>query len=88
VADDLLSTVIEAAGGQKLWDTLRGLTVDLSVGGPISAMKRWPAGATFDQTVELDTVGDQIEFAPFTRPDWRMAFEEDTDTVVVAKRNR
>jgi hypothetical protein len=27
VTDDLLSTAIEAAGGQKLWNTLRGLTV-------------------------------------------------------------
>jgi len=34
VTDDLLSTDIEAAGGQTPWNTLGGLTVDLSIGGP------------------------------------------------------
>jgi hypothetical protein len=29
VTDDLVATAIEAASGQKLWNTLRGLTVDL-----------------------------------------------------------
>jgi hypothetical protein len=85
VTDDLLSTAIEAAGGQKLWNTLRGLTVDLSVGGPIWAMKGWPAGVTFDQTVTLDTVDERIEFSPFTRPDWRMTFEAAADTVSLQK---
>jgi hypothetical protein len=44
VNDNLVATAAEAAGGQKLWDTLRGLTVDLSVGGPPWAMvsKRSP----------------------------------------------
>jgi hypothetical protein len=83
VTDDLLSTAIDAAGGQKLWDTLRGLTLDLSVGGPIWAMKGWPAGTTFDQTITLDTVDEHIDFAPFTRPDRRMTFDADTDTVAL-----
>jgi hypothetical protein len=83
VTDDLVATAIEAAGGQKLWNTLRGSTVDLSVGGPIWAMKGWPAGATFDQTITLNTVDEQIEFSPFTRPDWRMTFDADTDTVAL-----
>jgi hypothetical protein len=34
VTDNLLSTVIEAACGQTPWNTLRDLTVDLSIGGP------------------------------------------------------
>jgi hypothetical protein len=83
VTDDLVATAIEAAGGQRLWDTLRGLTVELSVGGPIWAMKGWPPGATFDQTVTLDTRIEHIEFAPFTRPDWRMTFEAAADTVAL-----
>jgi hypothetical protein len=83
VADDLLSTAIEAAGGQKLWNTLRGLTVDLSVGGPIWAMKGWPPGVTFDQTITLNTVDEHIEFSPFTRPDWRMTFDAAADTVAL-----
>jgi hypothetical protein len=83
VTDDLVATAIEAAGGQKLWNALRGLTVDLSVGGPIWATKGWPAGPTFDQTVTLDTVDEHIEFTPFTRPDWRMTFQADSDTVAL-----
>jgi hypothetical protein len=46
VTDDLLSPVIEAAGEQTLWNTLRGLTVGLSIGGPIWAMNGWPPGAS------------------------------------------
>jgi hypothetical protein len=38
--DDLVATATEAAGGQKQGNTLRGLTVDLSVGGPVWAVKR------------------------------------------------
>jgi hypothetical protein len=83
VTDDLLSTVIEAAGGEKLWNSLRGLSVDMTVGGPLWAMKGWPAGATFDQTVTLDTADERIEFSPFTRPDWRMTFDAGTDTVAL-----
>jgi hypothetical protein len=83
VTDDLVATAIEAAGGQKLWNTLRSLTVDLSVGGPIWAMKGWPGCATFDQTVTLDTAGERIGFSPFTRPDWRMTFDAGTDTVAL-----
>jgi hypothetical protein len=83
VTDDLLSTDIEAAGGQTLWNTLRSLTVDLSIGGPTWAMKGWPAGATFDRTVTLDTRIEHIEFAPFTRPDWRMTFNAGTDAVML-----
>jgi hypothetical protein len=47
------------------------------------AMKGWPAGATFDQTVTLDTVDERIEFSPFTRPDWRMTFDAAADTVAL-----
>jgi hypothetical protein len=55
VTDDLIAIAIEAADGQKLWNTLRGLTVDLSVGGPVWAMKGWPPGAAFEQTVTADS---------------------------------
>ena len=85
VTDDLDATVVEAAGGEKLWNTLRGLTVDLSVSGPIWAMKGWPPGVTFDQTITLNTVDVHTEFSPFTRPDWRMTFDAATDTVALQK---
>jgi hypothetical protein len=61
VPDDLPATAIEAAGGQKLWNTLCGLTIDLSIGGPLWAMKGWPPSATFDQTVTLNTVDERIK---------------------------
>ena len=83
MTDDLVATAIEAAGGQNLGNTLRGLTVDLSVGGPLWAMKGWPPGTTFDQKVTLNTVDEHIEFSPFTRPDWRMTFDAATDTVAL-----
>jgi hypothetical protein len=38
--DDLVATATEAAGGQKQGNTLRGLTVDLSVGGLVWAVKK------------------------------------------------
>jgi hypothetical protein len=34
LTDDLVATAIEAARGEKLWNTLRGLTIGLSVAGP------------------------------------------------------
>jgi hypothetical protein len=60
VPDDLLATAIEAAGGQKLWNTLRSPTIDLSSGGLLWAMGGWPPSATFDQTVTLNTVDDGL----------------------------
>jgi hypothetical protein len=51
VTDDLVATAIDAVGLQKLWNTLRGLTVDLSVGGPVWATKGWRPATTFEQTV-------------------------------------
>jgi hypothetical protein len=50
VRNDLVATVTEAAGGQNQRNTLRGLTVDLSV-GPVWGMEGWPPGAAFDQTL-------------------------------------
>jgi hypothetical protein len=38
VTYDLVATAVEVAGGQKFWYTLRGLTVDLSVGVPASPL--------------------------------------------------
>jgi hypothetical protein len=51
VTDDFVATAIDAVGLQKLWNTLRGLTVDMSIGGPLWATKGWPPGAAFDQTL-------------------------------------
>jgi hypothetical protein len=55
LTDDLVATAIEAAGDEKLWNTLRGPTIGLSVAGPVSAMKGWPRGAAFEQTVTADS---------------------------------
>jgi len=42
MTDDLLTLAIATTGGQRLWNTLRGLRVDPSIGGPIWAMKGRP----------------------------------------------
>jgi hypothetical protein len=69
MTDDLLELAIATTGGRELWKTLCGLRIDISIGGPIWAMKRWPPEKTFDQILTLDTVKEHIVFTPFTRPD-------------------
>ena len=83
VGEELLDLAIGAAGGRELWSGLRGLKIDLSVGGPIWAMKGWPPGKTFDQTVTLDTIREHIVFCPFTRPDQQMVFDAATNSVTM-----
>jgi len=81
--DDLLTLAIATSGGQRLWNTLRGLRVDISLGGPIWAMKGWPPDKTFDQILTVDTQSEHIVFAPFTRPDQQMVFDAATDSVTM-----
>ncbi|WP_377273475.1 hypothetical protein [Peterkaempfera sp. SMS 1(5)a] len=83
MGDGLLDLAIATTGGQELWNTLRGLRIDISIGGPIWAVKGWPPGRTFDQILTLDTVGQHIVFTPFTRPDQRMVFDAATDSVTM-----
>jgi hypothetical protein len=61
VTDDLVATAIEAVGGQKLSNTLCGLTVGLSVGGPVWATKGWLRGAAFEQTVTASSERTQCD---------------------------
>ncbi|MFE4334101.1 hypothetical protein ACFRQM_33225 [Streptomyces sp. NPDC056831] len=83
MSDGLLDLAIATTGGQELWNTLRGLKIDISIGGPIWAMKGWPPDKTFDQILTLDTVREHIVFSPFTRPDQRMVFDAATDSVTM-----
>jgi hypothetical protein len=83
MTDDLLNLALVATGGQELWKTLGGLRIDISIGGPIWAMKGWPPDATFDQIITVDTVNEHIVFSPFTRPDRRMVFDAATDRVTM-----
>jgi hypothetical protein len=83
MSDELLDLAIATAGGQELWNTLRGLKIDISIGGPIWAMKGWSPEKTFDQILTLDTVREHIVFSPFTRPDQRMVFDAATDSVTM-----
>jgi hypothetical protein len=83
VTDDLLELAITATGGRALWNSLRGLRVDISIGGPIWAMKGWPPEQTFDQILTVDTVNEHIVFTPFTRPDQKMVFDGAADTVTL-----
>jgi hypothetical protein len=83
MGDELLDLAIDTAGGRDLWNTLRGLRIDISIGGPIWAVKGWPPDKTFDQTLALDTAREHIVFSPFTRPDRRMVFDAATDSVAM-----
>jgi hypothetical protein len=83
VTDDLLDLAIATIGGQALWDSLCGLRIDISIGGPIWAMKGWPPEQTFDQILSVDTVSEHVVFTPFTRPDQQMVFDGATDTVTM-----
>ncbi|MCU7826606.1 hypothetical protein [Kitasatospora sp. DSM 101779] len=80
---ELLDLAISTAGGKELWETVRGLKVDISIDGPVWGMKGWPQGTTFHQIVTLDTVREHILFTPFTRPDRQMVFDAASDSVVV-----
>ena len=40
--DDLLELAVAATGGVDLWKALGSLKVDISIGGPIWALKGWP----------------------------------------------
>jgi hypothetical protein len=46
MGEELLDLAIATTGGQQLWKTLRGLRIDISIGGPIWAMKGWPPAPT------------------------------------------
>ena len=39
MTDNLLELAIATSGGHELWKTLRSLRIDISIGGPIWAMK-------------------------------------------------
>ena len=83
MSDDLLELAIDTIGGRELWKTLRGLRIDISIGGPIWASKGWPPDETFDQVLTLDTVKEHIAFRPFTRPDQQMVFDAAADSVTM-----
>jgi hypothetical protein len=83
MSEELLDLAIATAGDRQLWNTLRGLKIDISIGGPIWARKGWPPDKTFDQILTLDTVKEHITFRPFTRPDQQMVFDAATDSVTM-----
>ena len=83
MSDNLLELAIATTGGRELRKTLRGLRIDISIGGPIWAMKGWPPEKTFDQILTLDTVKEHIVFTPFTRSDQQMVFDAATDSVTM-----
>jgi hypothetical protein len=83
MTDDLLEQAITTIGGRELWKPLHGLRIDISIGGPIWAMKGWPPEKTFDQIITLDATAEHIVFTPFTRPDQRMVFDAVADSVAM-----
>ena len=83
MSDDLLDLAIATTGGRELWNSLRALKIDISIGGPIWAMKGWPRDKTFDQVITMDTTDEHIVFTPFTRPDQQMVFDATADSVTM-----
>jgi hypothetical protein len=83
MSGDLLDLAIAATGGHDLWNSLHALKIDISIGGPIWAMKGWPPDKTFDQILTLDTINEHIVFTPFTRPDQQMVFDAAGDSVTM-----
>jgi hypothetical protein len=81
--DDLLEFAVAATGGHQLWNSLYQLKIDITIGGPIWALKGWPPEQTFHQILTVDTRREHIVFTPFTRPDRRMVFDAATDTVTM-----
>src|ERR1700739_4977605 len=82
--NDLLELAVATTGGFDLWKTLRALKVDISIGGPIWAMKGWPVGRTFDQILTVNTTEERFVYTPFHRPNQQMTFDAATDTVTMA----
>ncbi len=83
MSEELLDLAVATTGGHELWSTLRGLRIEVSIGGPIWALKGWPPDKTFDQVVTLDRAREHIVFSPFTRPDQQMVFDAAADSVAM-----
>jgi hypothetical protein len=83
MTDDLLEVAIAATGGRDPWNRVSALKIDISIGGPIWAMKGWPPERTFNQILTVDARNEHIVFTPFTRPDHQMVFDATTDSVAM-----
>lgn len=70
---DLLDRVLDAHGGLDHWNSLSGLVVRGSLGGPFWASKGWP-DVYRDQTITVDTRTVDISFAPYPAPARRSRF--------------
>ena len=55
MSEELLDLAIATTGGLELWNSLGALKIDISIGGPIWAMKGWPPETSFDQVLTVDT---------------------------------
>jgi hypothetical protein len=88
----MINQIIEAHGGQKLWDQVRGLKIRLRVGGAILATKFQSPRARPIQ-LEVNTTRIFARLSPFPRPGLRGVFEEDsvrleTEAGVVVKERK
>lgn len=70
---DLLTRVLEAAGGTRLWSEVTWVRADVSISGPFWAVKGWPGGLEH-VTVEIDPREQHSTLTPFTDPELRSVF--------------
>jgi hypothetical protein len=73
----MINQIIEAHGGQKLWDQVCGLKIQLRVGGNILAT-RFQAPRARSMRVEIDAARIFARLSPFPRAGLRGVFEGDS----------
>lgn len=90
---DLLDRVLDAHGGLAHWNSLSGLVVRGSLGGPFWAAKGWP-DVYRDQTITIDTRSVDVAFTPypetgrssrFTAPPEHLEITDGTGAVLEAR---
>ncbi|QXE37685.1 hypothetical protein KQY30_29120 [Streptomyces sp. GMY02] len=78
----LLNRVVDASGGLDLWSRTSTITADVSVGGPIWAVKGWSDAALRDLTVTVDIGRQHTVITPFTTPHRSVAFDNTRNTAL------
>jgi hypothetical protein len=70
----LLDEVIEAHGGKQRWQTVTGLSVDVSAGG-LAVTSKFQRSGLRDLRAEVSSVEQRLVFRPYPRPGHRGVFD-------------
>jgi hypothetical protein len=80
--ESLLSSVLEAHGGQHQWDKATEIGARVSLGGPFWAARGWP-DLYADQAVRLDPHQQHITFAPANGPGHTSTLDVEPEYVTI-----